>query len=455
MIPIKTYIHPFQILFNKISALYGKSFIWSIIVVLGTSLFVCVLVFTFFNSAAPTTLTIVSGPDGSIFRKTADRYKVILEKQGIKVKILPSDGSSDNLDILMNPKIKVDVGFVQGGSLEDNAEKPENLLSLGSISYQPLMIFYRGELKTLISEFKGKRIDIGEDGSGTHSLAIALLKANGINTDDSKYLIEKYPGNAVRALLDNHIDAVFVMGDSASLELIQQLIQTPGIHLFNFVQAEAYARRIKYLNKIEIPQGALDLGKNIPENDITLVAPTVELIARDTLHPALSDLLLEAAKEVHGTSGLLRKAGEFPSPLEHEFKISPDAARYYASGKSFLYRTFPFWVASLLSRLLAVIVPIALLLIPSLRIAPAIYRWHMQSRIYPWYKALLELERDAFSAKADQSKREALLKQLDFIEASVNKIKIPASFGDLFYGLRGHISFVRQRLLAEQQTVDT
>jgi hypothetical protein len=197
------------------------------------------------------------------------------------------------------------------------------------------------------------------------------------------------------------------------------------------------------------------LGKNIPENDISLIAPTVELIARDTLHPALSDMLLEAAKEVHGTAGLTRKAGEFPSPVEHEFNISPDAARYYASGKSFLYRNFPFWMASLINRMLAVIVPIALLLIPSLRIAPAVYRWHMQSRIYPWYKALLELERDAFSAKADESKREALLKQLDYIETSVNKIKIPATFGDLFYGLRGHISFVRQRLLAEELAVDT
>jgi hypothetical protein len=191
------------------------------------------------------------------------------------------------------------------------------------------------------------------------------------------------------------------------------------------------------------------LGKNIPVNDLYLVAPAVDLVARDNLHPALSDVLLEAAKEVHGSAGMFRKNGEFPAPLEHEFRISPDAERYYASGKSFLYRSFPFWVASLLNRLLAVLIPIALLLIPAMRIVPFIYRWHIQSRIYPWYKALLELEHRAFDAPVDMAKRKELLEQLAHIESAVNRTKIPPSFGDMFYGLRGHINFVRNRLLAE------
>jgi len=152
---------------------------------------------------------------------------------------------------------------------------------------------------------------------------------------------------------------------------------------------------------------------------------------------------------VHSTPGLFKKRGEFPVPQEHEFRISPDAVRFYTSGKSFLYRTFPFWIASLISRLLAVILPVALLLIPALKAAPAIYRWRIESRIHRWYRALLELERDAFKPSVDPKRREELLKHLDHIEHTVSKIKVPASFGDLFYGLRGNIGFVRERILCQ------
>jgi hypothetical protein len=236
------------------------------------------------------------------------------------------------------------------------------------------------------------------------------------------------------------------MGDSTSSDLIRQLLRTPDINLFNFTQADGYTRRINYLNKLELPKGAIDFGKNIPSEDVNLVGPTVELIARRNLHPALSDALLEAAREVHSTAGLYRKRGEFPAPLEHEFEISKDASRFYATGKSFLYRTFPFWLASLINRIITVIVPLVLLMVPVIKLAPAIYRWRIQSRIYPWYKNLLEIERDALKPSINNKEIEELLHKLDFIEKTVNKMKIPASYGDLFYSLRGNISFVRERL---------
>ena len=432
---------------EKFNALFGRGLVVSMGMILLVGLAVSVAVFLFFNSAAPNTLTITSGPDGSTFKKNAEKYKAILAKEGVTLKILPSEGSSDNLKKLANSKIPVDVGFVLGG--EVNGTNIENLVSLGSISYQPLMIFYRGEPKSLLSEFNDKRLDIGREGSGTHTLALALLKANGIEPDAGTTFVDMPTGDAARALMEDRLDGLFLMSDSTSTDLMRQLLHAPGIQLYNFTQADAYTRRINYLNKLELPKGSLDFGQNIPAEDLYLVGPTVELIARNSLHPALSDLLLEAARQVHGSAGLLKKRGEFPAPLEHEFRISPDASRYYVSGKSFLYRTFPFWFASLIARVLAVIVPIALLLIPGLKIAPAIYRWRMQSRIYRWYKALLELERDAFKPSADAKKRDELLRQLDYIENTVSKIKVPASFGDLFYGLRGHISFVRDRLLSE------
>ncbi|MEN6586887.1 MAG: TAXI family TRAP transporter solute-binding subunit [Sulfuricella sp.] len=430
----------------KLNALFGRGQVVSVSVILLVGLAASLAFLVFMNSAAPNTITITGGPSGSIFQKNAEKYRKILAREGVTLKILPSEGSVDNFRKLSDPKVKVDVGFVLGGEAQGTV--PDNLVSLGSVSYQPLMIFYRGKPKGLLSDFKGQRLDIGQEGSGTHSLALTLLKANGFTPDDGTTYVDTRAGDEVRALVENRIDAIFLMGDSTSTILMRQLLHTPDVHLFSFTQADGYTRRISYLNKLELPKGSLDFGKDIPTEDVYLIGPTVELVARKDLHPALSDLLLEAAREVHGTAGIFKKRGEFPSAVEHEFPISPDARRYYTSGKSFLYRTFPFWVAGLVARALAAIVPIALLLIPALKIAPTVYRWRIESRIYRWYRVLLELERDAFEPSFDPERCEELLRHLDHIEETVNKIDVPASFGDLFYGLRGHIRFVRERLLS-------
>lgn len=200
-----------------------------------------------------------------------------------------------------------------------------------------------------------------------------------------------------------------------------------------------------------MPMGAFDLGKNLPSAPIHMVAPTAELVARDSLHPALSDLLIEAAREVHGKANILQRAGEFPAPLAHDFPISDDAARYYKSGKSFLYRVLPFWLASLADRLLVVVVPLIVLLIPALRLVPSLYAWRVKSRIYRWYGALIAIERSALSEHS-ATERASLIERLDAIEESVNGLKMPLAYADQFYVLREHIGFVRQRLTQARDT---
>jgi len=246
-------------------------------------------------------------------------------------------------------------------------------------------------LVELLSQFTGKKLAIGPDGSGTNYLATNLLSMNGIEPEEPPEapteLWEMDDEEATQDLLNGKVDAVFFMADSASSKLMRKLLHEPGIKLMNFAQADAYTRRVGYLNKLVLPKGAIDFGKNVPDHDITLIAPSVELIARGDLHPALSDLLLEAAKEIHGRATLFQGRGEFPAPLEHEFHISDDATRYYKSGKTFLYGYFPFWMAS-----------------------------------------------------------------LDQIEQTVDSMKVPASFADQIYVLRGHVGFVRARLLERKTT---
>ena len=401
----------------------------------------------FVRPAPPKSVTITTGPDGSMFRIAADKYRSILARNGITLKMLPSDGSVENLKRLNDRSVQVDIGFVQGGVAPD--VQADGLVSLGSVFYEPLAVFYRDKRPVYrLSQFSGKRLAIGTEGSGARALASTLLKANGIESGGSTALLNLGGEDAAQALIEHKIDAAFMMGDSATPSLMRKLLQTPGIRFFNFTQAEAYVRRFRYLTQLELPMGALDLGKNSPAQNLHLIAPTVELVARENLHPAISDLLIEAARQVHGTATVLQHAGEFPAPLEHEFRISPDATRYYKSGKSFLYRVLPFWLASLTDRTMVLLVPIIVLLLPGLRLVPSLYRWRIKARIYRWYGALIGLEREALQTSLPD-RREEMLKRLDDIEKGVNTMKMPVAFADQFYVLREHIRFVRDRLTSD------
>jgi NMT1-like family len=402
----------------------------------------------FVRPAPPDTVIMTSGPDGSMFRMIAEKYRSILARNRVTLKILPSNGSLENLQRLSDRSSAVDLGFIQGGV--SAGVQAERLMSLGSVFYEPLAIFYRSD-KPLnrLSQLTGKRLAIGGEGSGVRVLALTLLEANGIKVGGHTPLLDLSGEDAARALRERRIDAVFLMGDSATPTLMRQLVRMPGIRFFDFVQAEAYTRRFRYLTRLELPMGALDLGKNSPAQDLFLIAPTVELVARDNLHPAISDLLIEAAREVHGGANLLQHAGEFPAPLEHEFRISDDAVRYYKSGKSFLYRLLPFWLASLTDRAVVILVPVVVLLLPGLRLVPWLYQWRVKARIYRWYGALIGLERAGFSSSTPD-RREEMLKRLDDIERGVNNMKMPLAFADQFYVLREHIRFVRDQLSSER-----
>jgi len=403
----------------------------------------------FVRPAPPNTITITSGPNGSIFQLNAEKYRKILARNGVKLQILPSEGSLDNIKRLANPAYHVDVGFVQGGMAA--GMKVDNLVSLGSVFHEPLALFYRSAAPVKwLSELGGKRLALGREGSGAHALALVLLKSNGIEPGGTTSLLDLGGEEAADALIEGKIDAAFLMGDSATPPIMRKLLWTPGVRLFNFAQADAYVRRFPYLAKLDLPMGAFDFGKNVPSEDIHLIGPTVELVARENLHPALSDLLIETAREVHSKATLLQHAGEFPSPLAHELRISGDAQRYYTSGKSFLYRALPFWVASLIDRLLVVVVPIFVVLIPGLKLVPALYSWRIKSRIYRWYGLLIALERSLLLHPPIEE-RESLIKRIDDIEAEVNKMKMPLAYAEQLYVLRDHINFVRARYANTQE----
>ena len=398
----------------------------------------------FIRPAPPDTLTIAAGVEGSRFHTVALRYQKILARSGVRLKVLATEGSLDNLNRLLVDGSGIDVALVQSG-LADPVHASE-LISLGSVFYVPLTIFYRNPHPIeRLSELRGHRIAVGPPGSGTRALALTLLKANELGADPKTPLVELEGADARAALLKGDVEAIFLAGDSASSEVIIEMLHAPGVRLFDFPQADAYVRRFRYLNKLDLPPGAFDLGENLPPLHITMLAPTVELVARPGLHPALSDLLIEAATEVHGGASLLQEAGQFPAPVAHDFRISEDAARYYKSGKSIAYRYFPFWLATLLDRAVVVLLPTLLVVIPVIRYIPELYNWSIQRRINRRYLQLMALERESLASPSDEHRAE-LRERLADIEKAVIALKLPGSHAIQIYQLRQHMQFVRNNL---------
>ena len=415
----------------------------------------CVVAYVVVDPAPPRHVVLATGQENSAYEEFGRKYAAQLARDGIKVQLQRSLGSEDNLQRLLDGK--ADIAFVQSGSTsEDQAERSE-LMSLGSLFTEPVWLFLREgdkrhklEVRSL-TQLKGLRINLGPEGTGVPKLFRQILAVNGVEPGQLRIsTLENTP--ATVELLAGRIDGI-VFSSAPEAPLIQMLLQTPGIRLFDFRQAEAYTRRLPFLTHVVLPRGIVDLGKDIPAQDFHLIAPTATLVAREGLHPALVDEFVKAATEIHGGAGWFQQQGQFPSPKYTEIPVSREAAKYYRDGPPFLQRYLSFWLANLFDRLWVVVVALAALVIPLSKIVPPLYVWRIRSRVYRWYGQLRAVEQALENADPAQCEevRADLLRRLDDIEARVNHISIPLAYADALYGLRSHIHFVRQRVRGRLQ----
>ncbi len=415
---------------------------WWIILIVGVGF---VVAYQFVQPAPPKKISISTGGDSGAYYHYAMRYATILARNGVTLEVKTSAGSLENLERLKNGD--VEVGFVQGGVVTPKEDQdPPNesgLLSLGSLFYEPVWVFYRDDRRLeRLSDLRGKRLAIGQEGSGVRQLAQQLLSANEIPINNK--LLSLSGLQAAEALQQGRIDAAFIIA-AETASVVQVLVRSPGIKVMSFAQAGAYQRRFPFLTKLTFPQGVADLVRNYPPEDIKLLASTANLIVRDDLHPALQSLLLQAASEVHGQSGFFQDVGEFPSYKDRLLPLSPEAGRYFKSGAPFLQRYLPFWLAVLIDRLIVLLIPIIALLIPLLRIAPAIYNWRVRSKIFRSYGELKFLE-DDLGHRFDPAKVADYRTRLDALDEDAAQLSVPLAFTDLVYTLREHVNLVRRIL---------
>lgn len=399
--------------------------------------------YQFVQPAPPSHLTIATGGESGAYYAFAKKYAEILARNGITLEVKTSAGSYENLDRLK--KGEVDVALVQGGApVPPPGEDESPLTSLGSLYYEPVWVFYRGtQAINKLHQLAGKRIAVGEEGSGIRGLALQLLEANDMPTD-SKHLLPIAGLNAAEALQQGQIDAAFIIA-APEAPVVQVLLRSPGVRVMSFSQADAYTRLFPFLARVTLPRGVVDLVRDNPPRDAVLLATTANLIVSENLHPALASLLLQAVSEVHGESGFFQRAGEFPAYKDHSFELSDEAKRHYKSGPPFLQRYLPFWLAVLVERLLVMLLPLFALLLPLLKVAPSIYTWRVRSKIFRCYGDLKFLENE-LRLHYDHARRAEYFDRLERIEEEANTRNIPLAFTDLLYTLREHINLVREKL---------
>lgn len=394
------------------------------------------------DPAPPNHFVISTGDGEGDYLAFAKLYKEIIKAEGVNLEIRPSSGAMENYKRLKDPNSDVEVGFMQDGLGSD--EDAPNLVSLGSLYYEPIWVFYRGpKILKRFSEFAGRRISVGPEGGGTRSLATQILKESGIDETKASFLPQKGK-DAMDALTAGQSDAAFFL-TTPDDALIKEMLADKNLHLLSLDQAEAITRRIPFLHHLVLPHGAIDLERNLPETDIDLVSPTATLLVKDTMHPALVYLLLKAASAVHAEPGIFEKKDEFPIDKDYQFPLSADAKYYYKSGVPFWLRYLPFWIATLVDRFIFLFIPIFALIFPMVKLVPQFLNWRVRSRIYQHYGELKFLETQ-ISLQPEASKFAEYLEKIDKIEERVNLMKLPINYADHIYSLRGHIEFVRERL---------
>ena len=397
----------------------------------------------------PKRVTLATGPAQSAYAEFGLRYRKALAASGIEVVLLPSEGSSANLQLLLQGK--ADLGFVQGGSASPAAGDEHRPVSLGGLFLEPVWLFYRadaaqkavpsGTLDTL-SQLKGLRVNVGTAGSGVPNLMGALFELNRMEAP-GVILSQLDQTAATVAFLGGDIDALVFASAPESL-MVQMLLQTPGVKLMDFAQNEAYSRRLPFLAPVSLPRGVVDMAADVPAQDVRLVAPTTTLLARPDVHPAILQLFSQAALVLHGNAGWFSRSHEFPIAANAEFALAKEAERTIRNGVPLLQRYLPFSLANLLERMWLSLGIIIALLLPLSRIVPPLYEFRIRSRVFRWYAQLRDIESRHAS---DPAMAQAMVDELDLLDARAGKVVVPLSHADELYALRNHIELVRQKLL--------
>ena len=386
----------------------------------------------------PRTVVMTTGPEGEAYRVLGEKYRTILARSGVTLELRPSRGDVENLQRLQNSESGISVGFAASGLTTESEAK--DVVSLGTIGYYPLWIFCRGiAVADRLPELRGKRVAVGQEGSGTRPIAFELFRANEL--EKAMTLVSLPFGESGDALIAGQIDCACML-TTADAPTVRKLLADKRANLLDFARADAYLALYPYLRKVAVPEGVGNLPANLPSHDVTLIASTTSLLVRDDLHPAIQYLLLQAANEIHSSPGILNRRDQFPTSEPGDLPLSPEAKSFYKSGGNFLQKNLPFWLWAFAAHFLLYVIPLAVVLYPLSKAIPAIVAFVVDNRLNRIYRDLRDIEGGIDRGEP----REKLAEAFRDLEKKASELKIPTGRSRDLYTLRQHLNVVRERL---------
>ncbi len=397
----------------------------------------------FIKPAPPREVTIATGQSTGAYYQYAKQYARHLESEGITLHIRETAGSVENINLLQNGE--VDIAFLQSGTIPQN--NPKGLEGLASLYYEPLWMFHQKGLQIeRLGQLQKRKVSIGAEGSGTSVLVRRLLNENELDGNKLK-LLNMDDSEALDKLKSGQIDAAFFVTRPGT-PLIKELMAEENISLTSFQRAAGYTKRFYYLSALTLPEGSLDFVKNIPDQDIKLISTTASLAVDPNIHPAIVDLIMQAADSAHHSPGWFEDDKQFPSPKYLELPLNDQADSYFTHGPPFLQRYMPFWAASMIDRLKIMLLPVVLLMIPVIKIMPPLYQWRMRTRILKLYNELEMLDYSGEQmSKMNPKERNHVLEKLTFLDRDAQDLKVPTAFSGRLYDLRQHIALVKKDIM--------
>lgn len=394
-------------------------------------------------------LTIATGSKSGNYYQTALEYKKLLEKEGVKINILESHGSIENIKLINENK--ADIAFIQNGTI--TSSQTNHISTLASIYYEPLWVFYKNDGYSMeyIIQLISKKISIGKEGSGTKDLASRILKENGINKENSQ-ILNYSSSKSKELLLKGEIDAMFVVTSHES-KVVKELLANPKINVLSFKRAKAYSRKYTFLESLTLYEGTLDLYKNLPDENINLLSTTANLVVKEGVSEELLRLFLKKVKEVHKNKDLFAKQNQFPNLNNMKLETNETAQKYFTNGDTWLEKIFPYWVASNIDRLKILIIPLLTLMIPLFKGVLPLYQWSMRSKIYRWYDELMQYDIKIELLNKDELKNE--LEKLENLQKEIrDETKVPLSFMGEYYNLIMHMDLIIKKYHQQQKRLD-
>jgi len=417
---------------------------WVLILVLIVALFGLA---TYAKPFPPREVSLIVGQKGGSFDFLSNHFVKFFKEHGVEIKTFYTDGAQQSLEEMVKQP-SMQAAFVLAGSTQPNEIR--DIVSLGSVEYEPLWFFYRGEEysgDTFFEDFSHKLISIGSPGSGTQRIVREIVKLRGgfLNPQN---ILEYRNAVAAEKLLKGEIDAA-IMVEGFTSPNVQELLADSNIRLFDFNLASALVKQIPYLDVVTIPRGALNFKTIYPHKDIRMVATTMSLLVEKDLHPAIQLLFLMAADSLGDARDLFfARPDEFPSYTDHAVPLSPIAKEYFRFGSPYALKFFPFWMVSFFERMWILLLAVVAVGYPLYRLLPNYRNIHSKIEITGAYQNIREAE-DLLRAATSSEEVQSEMLKLEQIEKDLTEMWIPIDNMSSYYSLVSALSTV-QKLAKER-----